>query len=347
MKRNLRYIILNLILERLVKKKKWHLAHFLIKTTNFSDGQFDWLKTHVKNCSLTTKEYRSYISPGLIASRLSSLGYDHISSKTIYSGLINLGAVVHYVTDKQTNNNVKVFEKIYHQYRLQTVEKEVLLFDEIDAEEINAPNFKGILTYGPFISLFYDYIEGVSLTRQDKMIFKYELIKKLWASRPSNKLKDYSYNEDYVGLLSDEDCINSMFEVSKSMMDCSIIEFLHVNAKKIIGEFRKLPSIIVHKDIYQPNIIKSRDEKFYLIDWDKWCVSNIGAGLLLQTDELLNPTFMNYLSTVKGSSDDHFTPVEVIRNVCIYNLTHNLHFKNYEDAIRWGYIYFNLTDCIQ
>lgn len=343
MKHTFRYTILNLILEGLVKRKKWHLAHFIIKITNFSDGNLDWLKTHVNYCSSTTREYKAYSRADMVSLRLSTLGYNYISSKTIYAGLINLGAIIHTAVDKQTNNKVKVFEKVYHPYRLQSVKQEELLFDEIKAEDLAAPGFKGSYTDGPFISMFYDFIERDSLTPNDKKNYKFELVKKLWSSRPTKKLLDNPHTKDSVGLLASKDCFDSMIEASNSEMDRRIIEYLQVNAKKIISEFRTLPPIIMHKDIFQPNIIKSKDEILYLIDWDKWCVSNVGAGLLIQTQELFNPILLRYINSIIGYQEDHLAPLDVLRNICIYNLTHHLHFKNYESAINWAYSYYNLT----
>lgn len=342
MNNNYTYRILDKILRRLVRQKKWHLAYFLIHSTGLSFGISGWLDKHVEYCSESTKEYRLYSRPNMVSSRLAAIGYKLISSKSIHAGLVNIGAMIHDVVDNKTNNTRKIFEKVYHQYHSQSVEQEELLYDQINAKDIAAPDFKGKYIDGPFISLFYDYIESTPLSIQDEMISKYELISKLWKSRPTRKMIDNCQNKDFVELLLNTKYIDGMLEASKSDQDRMIVSFLTINTKEIISEFRKLPRVIVHKDIGPWNILKSNDGNFYLIDWDKWCISNLGAGLLIQTEELFNPLFIRYLSPSNQEHEHNFTRLEVLRNVCIYNLTYNLRFKNFQNALNWCYAYYNL-----
>lgn len=306
---------------------------------NLTKYSFGWLDVHIENCAKAYNEYKKYSKPELVSSRLSKFGYKHLFSKSINCGLVNVGLMVHNVIDKQTGNKAKIFEKVFHQYHSWLVSQEELLFNQLDADVLSAPEFIGKHNHTPFISVFYNYIEGKQLTAEDKEISKYELIKKLWTTKPTKQIIENCINKDSVDLLLDEKYINRLLDASNTDLDRIIIKFLKVNANKIIDEFRSLPRIIMHQDINHGNIIKSYNNDFYLIDWDKWCVSNVGAGLIIQPEEIFNPSLMRLLILFNGEKIS-FIPGEILRNVCIYNLTHELRLNNTRNAINWSYNLF-------
>lgn len=334
------YRLTDKIIRRLASQKKWREAKLLVNLTKTSHG---WLNNHIENCAKASKEYKSYFETENISDRLLSLGFKHLSSKIIKGGVVNFGIRVHKVYDLKNQNEIKILEKVYGMHHSAEIDHEKFLFENIDEKDIAAPKFFGYYKFNSLISFFYEYIEGIKLTPLDLKIYKYEVIKKHWTVEPNDKIKGSNIENDILKLLERKESLTKMREISLTETDELIIERLEKNVSEIVKEFKSLPSIIVHQDIKPGNVIKSKQGAFYIIDWDKWCVSNVGAGLIINPEELFNSILIKMVISF-SSYNKSIPAIKILKNVCIYNLAYNLKIQNYKNALKWAYNYFSLTE---
>lgn len=279
-----------------------------IKDDNI-DVDIGWLGVAIDKAVLLQDELKKYFEVSSIKKRLVDVGVlnsteEYISSERVNGGLINVGCMKHSV------ENGCIFEKVV--IRKSSFDRESMIFQYAKDVQLGSPVYFGCLFDEGIGSLYYSHVESVDFENRDQKISsRFFLAENLWFNNleVDRNLKKYAVKCKFDAFLSSEERRKSLF--------------LLTDPKKIpygflVGAINKLkssPVKVFHGDFCNGNIIKSPG-RAYLIDWDKWSISKIGAGAPFNYSDMERLGFFDRI--LEKNIEEKFL-FFWLKNFCIYN----------------------------
>ena len=272
-------------LRYLFRQKRFEEAHQLATEQSLNLG---WLEGHIKECAALTTPLAEYESSQKTIDRLHQIGIDtdDIESEDVLDGLVNIAARKHRCT---TSGDV-VFEKIYTDRHRDYARSEAHLFNTIDADRLCAPTFYGLYEEDSFLSVFYEFLDIQKMSRAEFLRGKARLASHLWMLSDDGSLGNIDSRPCVIELE-----LSHPKHIKIIKTSCRKLGFSYRAIQDAMALYRESPKFIAHDDLSSGNICRAND-RFYLIDWDKWSVSGLGAGLNLSRRELNMPIFQDAIS---------------------------------------------------
>ena len=292
-------------IKELCGKGDFSAAHRTIKQNAHLD--FGWLSKAVKQRVGLETHIAKYVSKVESQSRIDRLsgtsGCTIVESTRLKNGLIAVACLVHDLGDR------KVFEKVVASEKSHLRERHIL--ETIGSRKLGAPEYLGYFSDGRLHSVFCTAIEATEC--RDRELLEgavLEFASRMWFAEQSPSVSNsLAFNCRYAKMLKDEALLRSIEDFWKA----SNLRMAPVS--QVVALAMDAPEKLLHGDLHSGNLIYD-GSKFYLIDWDKWTSTRVGAGLRFRSADFERLDVQRRLMEKAPSME---LGRHVLRNFLLYN----------------------------
>lgn len=300
---------------KLAERKDWMAAHRVIQKQPL---QLGWLEGHVAHLAELQPELKKIAGRQPSQLRLRGFGWQLLSSKPVHLGVVCAAAFRHQVAD-HNQTAISVFEKVEVRKRKRSIQQQLMLFQSINVEKLLAPQYYGKVKHGSFISLFYQCIDGEHPAEAEMAGYRVELLQHFWSLKVPRALRDAGKKQAFLPQAFSAKRLQSHINKATSPAQSDALHWLLAQRKKLIACYRRLPAVVMHEDISSSNVLIDKDKRLWLLDWDKWSLNRVGAGLKLQPSQLFEPEVLALIDWYCGYNPK--VNKDMLRfNICLYNL---------------------------
>ena len=333
------------LVNALVRKKDWNRAEALLHSVRKGslpgrEKVLDsWISEHVTRQHGLQDRFREVFlkdPAGQAMHRLGLAGMVNRGSKPpcihtqpVFGGKVCTYLFYHCLTF-QDGRVLELIEKVYSRDFQDQVHREKLLFQEMDHRSLCAPRLFFSCFHEGFHSFFYAWITGCRPGPHQWKGVREQLLTRLWHTPPTAQLLELTPVNDSMTILKRR--LKAWKEQKNPILSHPFWQHLVSQEDEIQARYEGLPRFIMHEDLCRSNVICSPHNGRFLIDWDKWSIEAVGAGLKISRAEIDSaPKGIVPLcaQTMQGVREADF-----LFSALLYNLTRRLKKGELQEACR-------------
>ncbi|MCH8536819.1 MAG: phosphotransferase [Alkalimonas sp.] len=306
-------------IRKLAERKQWLNAHKVLQKHPLPLG---WLTRHIAHLAELQTELNKVASRQQSQLRLRGFGWSLQSSQPVFLGVVCAGAFRHQVIDRNQAIST-VFEKVESRKRKRSIQQQLTLFQHFTAKQLLAPEYFGSISHGHFISLIYQCIDGTHPSDEDMSGCVHRLVQHFWGVPVPKTLQASAKKQEFLSKFFSVEKLRRYLDKAEDNTQREALQWLQDQRKGLVHCYRRLPAVVMHDDISSGNILIDPHDGLWLVDWDKWSLNRVGAGLRILPSQIfqheVSATIQWYCRYNTSCTED------MLRfNICLYNLIINI-----------------------
>jgi len=268
-----------------------------------------WLRSAAEDRANLERDIEKYLTKARARERLEALGVlqkgQNFSSTQLRNGLVSVGAVIHEV------NGRKIFEKIFASKA--RFSAELLVSSTLGGGELGVPAYIGHCSDKDLHSL---YSEAVDVIQCDDDVRKAEARLNFAVLFWRNEIELPGMNEHCTSPKFDMELKDTDLHQKIEHLFCSENPKSYFRLEKFVERSINSPKRFFHDDLYDSNVLYD-GKKFFIIDWEKFCLIKVGAGLHLKRKYFVKLGVEDLM--LKEIESRELAKLSLV-NFCLYNI---------------------------
>ncbi|MCC6001620.1 MAG: hypothetical protein JJU19_12265 [Pararhodobacter sp.] len=296
----------------LMRHKRWAEAQAFCDrhAALLESSSMHWAARHVAACLALPESaaHGALVTHDAVAHRLSDMkpSFALERAETVPFGYIALSCLRLWGRDRSTGKPLALFEKIYPAYRLPMVEREIALFDAIDADALMAPRLLAHHRTDHVIAVLYENA-GQAMPPTIDMATLDRIRARHWQAHLPPPLRA-PVTRHHKRLFDPQTLLQ---RGTRAQADPGQTAALAARLPLLARAFNALPQFPLHKDMKAANIVLSRQadapvfdtpvfdtpvfghtpDRLRVVDWEKWQPAPVGMGISLSEQALQDPAW--------------------------------------------------------